>query len=84
VYSSNCKNGVSTDTKELTELFAKASGYTAHAEFDYYEITGDLVNWMAGQNIPAISVLLTDHENTELTKNKAGIEAILTYVANKN
>jgi carboxypeptidase T len=82
VYSSNCKNGVSKDTLELTKLFAKASGYTAHEEFNYYEITGDMVNWLASKNIPAISVLLTNHEQTEFEKNLAGIEALLNHYAN--
>jgi Zinc carboxypeptidase len=80
VYASNCNNGVSSRTEALTNLFAKAAGYTAHEEFDYYEITGDMVNWFASQDIPAISVLLTDHKNTELTKNKAGVKAVLDYV----
>ncbi len=82
VYASNCNNGPSAKTLSLTNLFAKASGYTAHEEFDYYEISGDMVNWLSAQNIPAISVLLTDHENTELSKNKAGIEAILKQYEN--
>lgn len=81
VYASNCMNGILPDTKAMTELFAKASGYSAHEEFDYYEITGDMVNWFAGQNIPAISVLLTDHKSTELSKNKAGVEAVLKYLS---
>lgn len=80
VYASNCNKGVSSGTEALTNLFAKAAGYTAHEEFDYYEITGDMVNWFASQNIPAISVLLTDHKNTELTKNKEGVKAVLDYV----
>ena len=82
VYASDCKNGVSKDTLALTNLFAKASGYTAHEEFDYYEITGDMVNWLASQRIPAISVLLTNHEQTEFAKNLAGVEAVLNYYAN--
>jgi len=82
VYASDCKNGVSEATLALTNLFAKASGYTAHEEFDYYEITGDMVNWLASQRIPAISVLLTNHEQTEFAKNLAGVEAMLKFYAN--
>src|SRR3989344_1829854 len=67
VYSSSCNNGISTETRELTNLFADAAGYTAHEEFDYYQITGDMVNWFAGQKIPAISVLLTNHTDTEFS-----------------
>ncbi len=81
VYASDCKKGVSEDTLALTNLFAKASGYTAYEEFDYYEITGDMVNWLAGQGIPAISVLLTNHEQTEFSKNIAGVEAVLEFYA---
>lgn len=79
VYASNCKNGILAETATMTEIFAKASGYTAHESFDYYEITGDMVNWLAKVKIPAISVLLTNHEGTELAKNKLGVEAILKH-----
>ena len=40
-----------------------------------------MVNWFAKQNIPAISVLLTNHTDTEWTKNQKGIEALLSYYA---
>ena len=81
VFASNCHNGVLAETKKLTSLFAKASGYKEYNDFDFYEITGDMVNWLAKKNIPAISVLLTDHENTEWSKNKAGIDALLKNYA---
>ena len=79
VYTSNCENGVLSETTVLTDLFAKASGYPAYQEFDYYEITGDMVNWFASQNIPAISVLLTNHTDTEWSKNLAGVKAVLSH-----
>jgi hypothetical protein len=82
VYSSECRNGVLPETLALTNLFAKASGYKAYAEFDYYEITGDMVNWLASQKIPAISVLLTDRVQTEFSKNIAGVEAMLKQYSN--
>jgi hypothetical protein len=81
VYSSSCNNGISNETRDLTKLFADAAKYTAYEEFNYYEITGDMVNWFAGQNIPAISVLLTNHTDTEFSKNIAGLEAMLTKYA---
>jgi len=79
VFSSNCHNGVLPETKTLTNLYANASGYKAYENFDFYEITGDMVNWFAKENIPAISVLLTTHEDTETNKNIAGVKAILDY-----
>ena len=81
VYSSNCEKGVLPETKTITNLYATAAKYSAHQEFDYYEITGDMVNWFAAQNIPAISVLLTTHEVVEWEKNKAGVDALLKYYA---
>ncbi len=77
VYASQCGDTTLPATLSLTTTFASASGYAPHEEFNYYEITGDMVNWFAKQDIPAISVLLTNHDSTELTKNKAGVEAIL-------
>jgi len=77
VFASNCHNGILPETTTLTNLYAKASGYKAYENFDFYETTGDMVNWLAKKQIPAISVLLTDHINTEWSKNKAGIDALL-------
>lgn len=81
VFASSCHNGVLDDTKTLTDLYSKASGYRAFQEFDFYEITGDMVNWMAGEEIPAISVLLTTHQSVEWDKNQKGIEALLNHYA---
>ena len=81
VYASNCHDGVLPETTKLTNTYAKASGYPANESFDFYEITGDMVNWLAKEKIPAISVLLTDHTNTEWEKNWKGITAVLESVA---
>ncbi len=77
VYASRCGDTTMPATITLMNRFATASQYPAYEEFDYYEITGDLVNWLAKEEIPAISVLLTAHDTTELTKNKAGVTAVL-------
>ncbi|MDP2705534.1 MAG: M14 family metallopeptidase [Patescibacteria group bacterium] len=79
VFASNCHNGVSSETQTLTNTYATASGYPAFQNFDFYEITGDMVNWLAKNNIPAISVLLTNHTDTEWSKNEKGIKALLEY-----
>lgn len=81
VYSSSCNNGVSAPTLALTNTYADAAGYESYESFDFYEITGDMVNWLAKEGYPAISVLLTDHENTEWSKNKAGVDAVLAQYA---
>jgi len=69
------------ETRVITNAYADASGYAAYEDFDFYEITGDAINWLAKKNIPAISVLLTTHEDVEWNKNRAGIEALLEYYA---
>ncbi len=81
VFASNCHGDILSETQILTNVYAKASGYPAHESFDFYAITGDMVNWFAKEKIPAISVLLTTHEDTEWSKNKAGIEALLKHFA---
>lgn len=83
VYASSCHNGVSSETDTLTQTYATASGYPAYQSFDFYATTGDMVNWLAKMNIPAISVLLTNHTDTEWTKNQAGIVALLKYYSTK-
>ena len=77
VYASTCHSDILAKTSDMVQTYAKASEYPAHESFDYYEITGDAVNWLAKNNIPAISILLTTHDNTEWEKNKAGIIALL-------
>lgn len=79
VFSSNCLDGVLPATVELTNAYADAAGYGAYEEFNFYEITGDMVNWMSKERIPAISVLLTNHEETEWSKNQKGVDAVLQY-----
>ena len=81
VFASNCHEGVLPETRAITKAYADASGYPAYEDFDFYQITGDAINWLAKNNIPAISVLLTTHEDVEWNKNRAGIEALLDYYA---
>ncbi len=81
VYASNCHDGVLPATDTLTQTFATASGYPAHESYDFYATTGDMVNWLAKLQIPAISVLLTNHTDPEWTKNLKGIQAVLQSYA---
>lgn len=81
VYASSCQNGISSETKTIMKKYADASGYLAYNSFDFYKTTGDMVNWLAKNNIPAISVILTNHTDTEWTKNQKGIKALLEYYA---
>jgi hypothetical protein len=79
VFASSCSDAVMSETLALTNAYADASGYEAFESFDFYEITGDMVNWFAKNNIPAISVLLSGYESAEFSKNKAGVDAFFNY-----
>ena len=81
VFASSCHNGVLPETNNITNIYSQASGYPAYDTFDFYKITGDMVNWLAKEKIPAISVLLTTHQDVEWNKNLAGIEALFKYYA---
>jgi len=82
VYPSACGGKPSAESTTLASTYAKGAGYATDEVFDAYAITGDMVNWFAKQNIPAISVLLTDHKSAEWEKNKAGFEAMLATYEN--
>ncbi|MCK5286034.1 MAG: hypothetical protein KAJ58_02295 [Candidatus Pacebacteria bacterium] len=79
VFASSCYNGVSEETSTLTSIYADASGYPKYEKFDYYAITGDMVNWLAKKDIPAISVLLSTHNDIDWDKNEAGIKAVIKH-----
>ncbi len=81
VYPSACEDAPDKDSITLAATFASASDYPAQAEFDAYTINGDMVNWMAGEGVIAISVLLSDHQKTEFEKNLAGVQAVLNSAA---
>ncbi len=81
VYSSACDGPILPETTAITNAYAQAAGYPAHQVFNNYDISGDMVNWLASKKIPAISVLLTNHTDTEWDKNLAGITAILQHYA---
>lgn len=81
VYASACDGKPSSASTKLAATYATAAAYPADTTFDAYTINGDMVNWMAEQGIPAISVLLSDHKNTEFETNLAGIEAVLKAYA---
>tara|TARA_B100000745_G_C20144825_1_gene392562 strand:+ start:542 stop:1477 length:936 start_codon:yes stop_codon:yes gene_type:complete len=81
VYASTCNGAPSVDTTALMNTYAAASDYPAYKEFDFYEVTGDMVNWFAGQGVPAVSVLLSDRTGVEWAKNQKGIKAVLDSYA---
>lgn len=81
VYPSSCGGQPSADSTELAKTFAKAANYPTGVTFSAYPLSGDMVNWMAKQGVPAISVLLTAHNDPEWNKNLAGVKAVLAKYA---
>jgi len=82
VYASACGGNPSNASVQLANTFGAAAKYGVEAEFDAYPINGDMVNWMAKEGIPAISVLLTDRQGIEWDKNEAGFRAALEALSN--
>lgn len=79
VYGSECEAGILPTTLSIMNIYANAAGYLKVPKFDSYPITGDAEGWLASINIPAITVELKTHEDTEWSKNLAGIKDLLNY-----
>jgi len=79
VFMSSCGGGVSPVAKQLAERYAIAADYPVYQDFDFYEVTGDLANWLAKERVPTISVLLSSAGVIEWNKNRAGVQAIFDY-----
>ncbi len=79
VYSSTCGDSVSHRTRILTDTYAAAAGYAAHENFESYRVSGDMTDWFAKNNVPAIGVLLTAADNSEWEeKNLAGVKKVIS------
>ena len=79
VYASFCEDGILPATDALYKAYGVASGYKAEEAFTSYEISGDAGAWLAKMGIPAISVELTTHEDTDFERNLKGIGALFEY-----
>ena len=76
---SSCDSGVLPATKQLADTYGQAADYPVYQDFDFYEVTGDLANWLAKEGVPTISVLLSSAGAVEWNKNRLGIEALFNY-----
>ncbi len=82
VYASECEQGVLPLTKTILDVYAAAADYTPIETFDAYPVTGDAEGWLAKIGIPAITVELASHSETDWEKNVAGVEAVLKIISN--
>jgi predicted deacylase len=78
VLPGRCDEGVYQPSVELAEVYGAAAGYATQS-FLAYEITGDASDWLATQDIPAITVELTNHVDTDWPQNLSGMLAVLAY-----
>lgn len=81
VYASQCEHGILPETLLLMEAYATASGYPAYKTFDAYTTTGAADDWLASENIPALTVELKTHQSVEWPENFAGIKSILSILS---
>lgn len=79
VYAADCKGVFLPKTLEIMDLYANASGYTAHKTFDSYAINGASDGWLSSIGIPALTVELKTHEAVEFDQNLLGVKALLEY-----
>lgn len=79
VYGSMCNADMPQKTREILNIYAKASGYPAVDTFTQYEVSGDATDWLASIGIPAITVELATRQNIEWQKNLAGVNALFEY-----
>lgn len=79
VYASQCENGILPETLAIMNAYSEATGYPAVKTFDAYTTTGAADDWLASQNIPAITVELKSHNAIEWDRNLAGIKALFRF-----
>lgn len=81
VYASQCSDGILPKTREIMQIYADASGYTAYEDFNAYVVHGASEDWLASIDIPAITVEFKTHDTVEWDENLAGVLAVLKSFA---
>lgn len=73
---------IDSQTMKLAQCYSKASGYRLYAKFPDYPVTGSAADWLAGQGVPAITVELSNHHQTEFGRNRVAVIALLRLLSN--
>ncbi|MCB9420396.1 MAG: hypothetical protein H6667_11370 [Ardenticatenaceae bacterium] len=83
VFAGSCNDDFQPSLN-LAGVYGRAAGYPVYETFTSYPVTGDAGDWLARQGIPAASVELLNHENTDWAKNLAGVTAVLRHFSQTN
>jgi LysM repeat protein/predicted deacylase len=70
-------DGPFPEAEALAALYAQAAGYPFFESFDEYPVTGDATDWLSLRGVPAITVELRGHNDTDWAENLAGMRAVL-------
>lgn len=76
VFAGGCHEPFS-EAEALGAVYAQAAGYSSFETFDEYLVTGDATDWLSLRGVPAITVELSNHNDTEWEQNLAGMRAVL-------
>jgi predicted deacylase len=79
VFASTCDGEPLVETFGIMDTYSRASKYPAIKTFDAYVVTGAAEDWLASIKIPAITVELKNHNDTDWTQNLAGSIALINY-----
>lgn len=77
VYASECEQGVLPATTVLMNTYGAAVGYKTIASFDAYPVSGDAEGWLASIHIPAITVELANHTDSEFVRNWSAVRKLI-------
>jgi len=81
------RGGFVVGARELAEPYALATSYYLPGPgrgiggLLSYRATGTLGRWLAGQDIPAMLIELSNYTDPEVERNLAGVRAVLRTVA---
>lgn len=78
LYVGSC-DGEFLPSREIAEIYGRASGYEVFESFTAYPVSGDASDWLATQSIPSFTVELATHSRTDFPANLAGVLALFDH-----
>ena len=79
IYADTCQRHL--PSARLAEILSAGTGYPVPKKgWTGYRITGDFVDYLAGEGVAAAAVELSDHDDAEFDRNLAGVQSLLAGV----